>query len=162
MIWLQSRILWIAAATGVLVMVGGFGYVKGHAAGAAAGDAAVAKLAAQYQAARAKAASEALAKQTALQAQYAAIDAQRMQEFKNAQAKGDVVVADLRAGTLRLQNQWAGCEAAAGMSSAAIRAGQLDAAAARRAESAAAIVRIGAEADARIRSLQSVIKADRQ
>lgn len=162
MAWLESRVLRAAAVLGLLVMVGGFGYVKGHAGKAAAVDAAVAQLTARYQAASAKAARDALARQTALQARYATIDAQRVQEFKDAQAKSDAVVADLHAGTLRLQSQWAGCEAAAGVSGAAIRAGQLDAAAARRAESAAAIVRIGAEADARIRSLQSVIKADRQ
>jgi hypothetical protein len=160
--WLQSRVLWAVAALGVLVMTAGFGYVKGHAAGKAAGDAAIAKLTSQYEAASAKAASDALAKQTALQTKYAAADARHAQELKDAKAKSDAVIADLRNGTLRLRREWAGCEAAASVPGATAGAGELDATAQRRAESAAAIVRIGADADAQIRALQAVVKADRQ
>ena len=162
MAWLESRVLWAVAALGLLVMVGGFGYVKGHAAGKAAGDARVAALIAQYADASAKAASAGQARQQAAQEQIAAIDARHAQELKDAQAKSDAVIADLRDGTLRLRREWAGCEAAAGVSGAPAGAGEPDAAAERRADSAAAIVRIGADADAQIRALQAVIKADRQ
>lgn len=162
MAWLESRLLWAVAALGLLVMVGGFGYVKGHAAGKAAGDARVAALTAQYAEASARAAAAAQARQQAAQTQIAAIDARHAQELKDAKAKSDAVIADLRNGTLRLRREWAGCEATASVPGTIAGAGEPDAAATRRAESAAAIVRIGAEADAQIRALQAVIKADRQ
>lgn len=162
MMWLQSRIVWAAAALGVLVMVCGFGYVKGHAAGEAVGNARVATLTAQYAQAQANAAADAQAKQTSLQNQIADIDAHHAQELQHAKQDADAVIAGLRAGTLRLRRDWAGCQATAGVSQATAGADQPDAAAERRAESAAAIVRIGAEADAQIRALQAVVKADRQ
>lgn len=162
MTWLGSRLAWGIAALGLLVMAGGFGYVKGHAAGKAAGDARVAALTAQYAQAQAKAEAEARAKEQTSAAAMAAIDARHAQELKDAQAKSDAVIADLRDGTLRLRREWAGCQATAGVSGAATGAGEPDGAAELRAASAARVVRVAAEADAQIRVLQAVIQADRK
>ena len=80
------------------------------------------------------------------------------QEKIDAQAAADRVVADLRADNLRLSKRWAGCPA---VPEAAATAGEPDAAADDRIESAARIVRAAAECDAQVRGLQAVILADR-
>lgn len=67
------------------------------------------------------------------------------------------LVADLRAGNLRLQNRWRGC-----VSDVAATAAERDAATADREQGAADIVRAAAEADATIRALQEIVKADRK
>ena len=71
------------------------------------------------------------------------------------------VIAGLRAGTLRLREQWRGCTAAAGVPGTAASTAGPDAAAEQRSEGARDLVRIAAEADAQIRALQAVIRADR-
>lgn len=68
-----------------------------------------------------------------------------------AQRRADRVVADLRAGNLRLREQWRGCP----VSSAAADSGEPDGGADLRAAGAADLVRAGAEADNWIKSLQS-------
>ncbi|WP_139175040.1 lysis system i-spanin subunit Rz [Lysobacter enzymogenes] len=88
-----------------------------------------------------------------------AIAARFEQEKRDAESKGAAVAADLRAGNLRLQQRWAGCEArvpAAGAGSP-----EPDAAAADRAEGAADLVRVAAECDATVRGLQAQVTADR-
>lgn len=179
--WLESRLVWIAAVLGLLVMVGGFGFVKGDHHGIQVGITSCSKKIAKldsrgtdtcalaigamqtrYAEAQAKAEADARAKEQSNAAAIAAIDARHAQELKDAQAKSDAVVADLRDGSLRLRREWAGCEAAAGVSETLASTAKLDAAAASRAKSAATIVRIGADADAQIRALQAVIKAERQ
>lgn len=175
---------WAITALAVLVIAGVFGGFmreRGYKAGAAAtelscahkiatGDTrgtdpcalAVGASLTRYAQAEADAATAATAKQVALQNTIAAIDAQHAQELHDAQAKSDAVVAGLRDGALRLRRQWAGCEsAAASVPSTAAGVGSPDATAEQRTASAAAIVRIGAEADAQIRALQAVIRADR-
>jgi hypothetical protein len=67
------------------------------------------------------------------------------------------LVSDLRAGTVRLQDRWAGCVSEAGRTAA-----ERDAAARDREESAARIVRAAADADAQIRALQDVVRKDRE
>lgn len=160
--WLQSRILWIAAAAGVLVMVGGFGYVKGHAAGAAAGTAKVTALTAQYAQAQAKAEAAARVKEQTGAVAMAAINAQHAQELEHAKQDADAVITDLRDGNLRLRREWAGCQATVGVPETAAGAAKPDATAEQRAKGARDLVRIAAEADAQIRALQAVVKADRQ
>lgn len=81
---------------------------------------------------------------------------------RNAQESADRLVADLRAGTVRLQNRWAGCQATASVSSAAASAAELDAEAADRAASASRIVQAARDADDQIRRLQQVVEADRK
>lgn len=67
------------------------------------------------------------------------------------------LVTDLRAGTVRLQDRWAGC-----VSDASRTAAERDAAARDREESAARIVRAARDADDQIRALQDVVRKDRE
>lgn len=70
------------------------------------------------------------------------------------------VIADLRAGTLRLRKQWQGCRA--DLSKAGAGAGGGDGDAELRAAGAGDLVRIGREADAKLAACQAVIRADRE
>lgn len=80
---------------------------------------------------------------------------------KDAEATGAAVAADLRAGNLRLQQRWAGCETQRLSDSAAV-AGELDAAARDREESAGRIVRAAAQCDAQVRGLQELLTLERE
>jgi len=72
------------------------------------------------------------------------------------------LIADLRAGTVRLRKLWEGCPAgSSGVPSTAPGAGEPDAAADDRAASAGRIVRAAAECDAQVRGLQALIHSDR-
>lgn len=66
------------------------------------------------------------------------------------------VVADLRAGNVRLRKEWAGCETRL-LSQAVASAAERDALAASREEAAGRIVRIGRDADDHVRACQAVI-----
>lgn len=168
-----------------LIIVGGlaFGYLhhRFHAAGVADGIAscsrriatmnekgadacalAIAALNGKFAKAEAKAQADARAREQAHAAEMMAITTRQAQELQDAKANGDRVAADLRAGNLRLRQQWRGCEAAGGVPAAGAGVARADGADERRAESAGDLVRIAAEQDARIRALQAVIKADRQ
>lgn len=74
------------------------------------------------------------------------------------QAAADL--ASLRDGTIRLRQQWQGCEARSAETRGT--SGQPDGGADDREESASRIVRAAAECDAQVRGLQSVIRSDRQ
>lgn len=83
-------------------------------------------------------------------------------EMTDAQTKHDAVVADLRAGTLRLRRHWEARVATAELSAAAAagaRAGEADADAELRGRDSADLVRLGAECDSQIRGLQSAVRA---
>lgn len=71
------------------------------------------------------------------------------------------VVADLRAGNLRLRNEWAGCETQR-LSDATAATLERDALAASRDNLAGAVVRAGRDADDQLRACQAVIRADRE
>ena len=71
-----------------------------------------------------------------------------------------VVVADLRAGNVRLRQEWAGCETRL-LSQAVASTVERDALAASREEAAGRIVRIGRDADDQLAACQAVIRADR-
>lgn len=134
------------------------GYAAGNAVMRGQYDALVAK----YNAASAKAETDARAKEQAQAKQLAAIDAQHIQEMKDAQANFDRTLAEQRAGTLQLRQRWLTCtSASADVSSPATGSSVTDAAADDRAASAARIVRAAAEADATIRALQAVVRSDR-
>lgn len=75
---------------------------------------------------------------------------------RDAEANAASTVADLRAGNLRLQQRWAGCEAER-LSEATPAPSEPDAAARDREESAGRIVRAAAECDAQVRGLQSLV-----
>lgn len=89
--------------------------------------------------------------------------AQTYEEEKDAAAaESDRVIADLRAGNLRLRKLWQAQAATADLSQAVARAAQPDEGARDREESAARIVRAADECDAQVRGLQRVIEADRR
>lgn len=89
--------------------------------------------------------------------------AQTYEEEKDAAAaESDRVIADLRAGNLRLRQLWQAQAATADLSQAVARAAEPDEGARDREESAARIVRAADECDAQVRGLQRVIEADRQ
>ena len=74
----------------------------------------------------------------------------------DAQATADRVAADLRAGSLRLRREWAGCETSR-LSAAAASAREFDAAEQSRADSAARIVRAADTCDAQVSALQAIV-----
>lgn len=78
------------------------------------------------------------------------------QDRAAAQAVPAAVAADLRAGNVRLRQEWAGCETRA-LSQAAAGAIERDALAQRREQLAGEIVRIGRDADDHVRACQAVI-----
>lgn len=83
------------------------------------------------------------------------------QDKINAQAKADAVIADLRAGAIRLQDKWAGCPSPR-LPGIDPRPTEPDAAEQGRIESAARIVSAAAACDAQVKGLQAVVEADRQ
>lgn len=89
-----------------------------------------------------------------------AVAIQYEQEKADAESKGAAVADGLRAGNLRLQQRWAGCEAR--VSDLAAASGQPDGAADDRADSAGRIVRAAAACDAQVRGLQALVRADRE
>jgi hypothetical protein len=89
-----------------------------------------------------------------------AVATQYEQEKADAESKGAAVADDLRAGNLRLQQRWAGCEAR--VSDLAAAPGEPDGAADDRADSAGRIVRAAAACDAQVRGLQALIRSDRE
>ena len=90
----------------------------------------------------------------------ATIGATHEEDRAAAEAVPDAVVADVRAGDLRLRDGWAGCETQR-LSDAAAAAIERDAAAERRADFAGAVVRAGRDADDQLSACQAVVAADR-
>lgn len=88
-----------------------------------------------------------------------AVATQYEQEKADAEKRASDIGDQLRAGNLRLQQRWAGCEAR--VSDLSASPGQPDGAADDRAEGASDLVRAAAEADAQIRGLQALIISDR-
>ncbi|MFT3805419.1 lysis system i-spanin subunit Rz [Arenimonas sp.] len=112
---------------------------------------------------RAAAEAAKLAAQTAEQAQrdvFASLDAKHQKDLDDAKRKADAVVAGLRAGNLRLRNEWRGCQANAGrnLSETPASPGVADDATQLREASAGRIIRAGADADAQITGLQSALR----
>lgn len=93
------------------------------------------------------------------QAQADAIAAKYEEDRAGAEETHRAVVADLERGAVRLRAHWQGCQATAELSAAAESAARDDEAARLREQAAARIVRVGAECDAHVRGLQSVIRA---
>lgn len=113
--------------------------------------------------AKAEAAAQAKARETERrQAQAIAdITEQHEREKADAQAAADRLAADLRAGNVRLRKLWRAETETDRLSSAAERARVADEITRLRQEAAARIARIGDEADAQVRGLQAVVRADR-
>ncbi|WP_164119208.1 lysis system i-spanin subunit Rz [Stenotrophomonas maltophilia] len=91
----------------------------------------------------------------------ASLGEQHEHDRERAAAVDADVVAALRAGTLRLRDDLAACHTGR-LSEAAARSGERDAGAQLRAEVAAALVRIGRDADDQLRACQTVIELDRR
>lgn len=123
----------------------------------------IARIAAEHEAERANAA--AIASEQARKAEAALADlanevaAEYQRGLEDARLTSDRVVADLRAGNLRLRRQWQGCENR--MPEAPASAREPDAAATDRNESAGRIVRAAAACDAQVTALQALVRADR-
>jgi GTP1/Obg family GTP-binding protein len=92
----------------------------------------------------------------------AEVAAQYEQDKRNAQVAQERVVADLRAGNLRLRKLWEAERATDELADAATAARHADELAQLRREAAGRIVRVGAEADAQVRGLQKVVRKDRE
>ena len=80
---------------------------------------------------------------------------------EDAQDKADAVVADLRAGNVRLRQHWQGAVATCGVSRDSAVALAAERYAELREQGAADLVRLGAEADAQVRALQEAYEAMR-
>ena len=103
-------------------------------------------------------ASEAARKAEQAQAdKFQAIAQQYEQDKTDAEDRASKLAADLRAERVRLRPEWR-CEVPASATSS----GQRDAGTALRAESASRIIGNAAEADAQIRQLQAILRAERQ
>ncbi len=96
------------------------------------------------------------------QAQAVAAVAESYEKGKaDAQATADRVAADLRAGSLRLRREFAGCETSR-LSETAAATRELETTAASRDALAAAIIRVGAECDAKERELIAAYQGVRE
>lgn len=84
-----------------------------------------------------------------------AVAAQFEQDKIDAQARHDAVVADLRAGNLRLHQRWQAAAATAELSAAVATAAVADGAAVDRIESAGRIIGAAAACDAQVKGLQA-------
>lgn len=84
-----------------------------------------------------------------------------LEELSNAKAESDRVVAQLRDGTLRLQDRWRGCGEPSPVPDFDAGTRAPDAVTIDREASAARIVHAARECDAQVRGLQSVIRKDR-
>lgn len=89
------------------------------------------------------------------------IATQYEKEKADAQAVAVRTIADLRAGNLRLRKLWT-CPPPIATSGEPAASGEPDGEAELREQGAADLVRLAAEADAQIRGLQAVVRADRE
>jgi flagellar biosynthesis/type III secretory pathway protein FliH len=151
--WSQIKLaLWVAAVLAAMAY--------GHHKGAAGEKAKFDKHLAQ-DAIAAQKASEAARKHEQQDAANSARIAEAYEKGKaDAEAAGKRVADGLRAGTLKLRKQWAGCEDR--LSGVAAGSAEPDAAAADRAESVGRITRAVREADEQIKGLQDVLRAERK
>lgn len=81
---------------------------------------------------------------------------------QDAKAIADRLVADLRAGNVKLHQRWQAAQATAKLSGAVASAAELDAEARDREGSAARIIAAADQCDAQVRGLQEVIRTDRK
>ena len=150
----------VAALLVVAAIAGGVGYWQGGKHAATAAELAMA----EHLAADRKAESDHKDKIRQLEQDLATAQAGVSEAYekgkKDAEAAGAAVTADLRAGNLRLQQRWAGCEKQR-LSDATAPAGEPDAAAGDREESAGRIVRAAAQCDAQVRGLQELLILER-
>lgn len=151
----------VAALLALVALVGALGYELGHDHASTAARAAMS----EHQAAALEAAANHTAAVHQLEQDLAAAQAAVSEAYEKGKRDADstaaAVVADLRAGNLRLRRHWEGCEAVR-LSDAAASAAELDAAARDREESAGRIVRAAAQCDAQVRGLQDLLILERE
>jgi len=114
-----------------------------------------------YMQALADAVRNARAIEQTLTARMAEIGAEHEQEQRAAVAVEAAVLADLRAGAVQLRREWGRCETAR-VSGVAATTAERDAARAERDALAAAVVRVGHDADRQLAACQAVIRAYHQ
>ena len=151
----------VAALLVVAAIAGGVGYWQGGKHAKTAADLAMAEHLAADRKAESDRRNEVRQLEQILAAAQADVSNAYEKGKKDAEATGAAVAADLRAGNLRLQQRWAGCETQR-LSDAAAVAGELDAAARDREESAGRIVRAAAQCDAQVRGLQELLILERE
>lgn len=83
----------------------------------------------------------------------------REQGIAHAVGEQQRIVADVRSGTVRLRDEWAGCPASNPVSGDAAGQSRADGEADVRATAAGAVVRVGDDADLQVRGLQDALKA---
>ncbi len=159
----MNRILAIAVLVAVAIS-GLIGYRLGTASGRVAHTETLADIAKQT--ARAanlatKAVEAARAKERQHAEALASIASKYEQDKLNVQANAARIVADLRAGNRRLHQRWQAAQATADLSRAVASAGQSDAEARDREESAGRAIAAADQCDAQVEGLQAVIRADR-
>jgi len=137
-----------------LAFVGGW-HLRGQRAGRD-----LARMEARHTAALADALAEARAIEHQLTAELASIGEHHAEQHHAAPAVEAGILADLRAGNLRLRREWQHCETNR-VSDVAAATAQRDAAAADRDALAAALVRAGRDADQQLAACQQVIRAYR-
>lgn len=131
---------------------------RGYDVAAAEGDARLRSMQAQIEAERQASERQARATEQQHRDALAAVATQYEQDKANAQTQHDNVVAGLRAGSLRLRDQWNACRASR-VPEAAAGAGQLDGAPDDRSESVGRILLAAAQCDAQVAGLQSAVRA---
>jgi hypothetical protein len=154
---LTPYLVWIKAGVLLALLVGAYALGRDHG-----GDRVQAKFDAHMAAdakAEAKALADARKAEQAKAAELAEIAEKYEKDKADAQAAADRTIADLRSGAIRLRSHWQGCQATGRVSGDATSATIADAAEQLREASAARIIGIGREADAKERALQEVIRA---
>ena len=92
-------------------------------------------------------------------ADMARIDADNQKRIANEKAANDRLVADLRAGNVRLHARWSAAVATAKLSQGVAAAGRPDAAERERQDSAARIIGAADRCDAQVKGLQDVVRS---
>lgn len=145
----------------ILLAFGAGAWVGSQLGNARANKAELALAHVQRDAAQQLAAEEARARQAEHRhaADMARIGQEHQEALTNAKAQSDRLVSDLRAGNVRLREQWRGC--AASLPGTGPRAGGTDAHAGLQAESLGRIDRAVTECEAHVLGLQKITQADR-
>lgn len=145
----------------LLIAVASVSFYAGHHAEAEVLQAKVATMQRDSAQALATFQAKAMADHADQEQKYAHAQATYEQEKSNAKAAAYRNLTDLRTGSLRLRHEWT-CtpQLAAAVSQVAASGPRVDAAAQLRYQDAATLVRYADDADAKIRALQSTIRAD--
>jgi len=149
---MKSPSLWPLATVGVLFFASGWA-VRDHLAQ---------RERTRHDAAHTQALADAIRNARALEQsltrRMADIGAEYEQDQQAAAAVEEAVLADLRAGAVQLRREWRRCETAR-VSGVATTTAERDAARAERDALAAAVVRVGRDADGQLAACQAVIRA---